>query len=65
VNVFVGDLYYYSDVSASMGMNWLSDVDYVVKVQTNTVDQDVFAYFNDTDTVWYNQPDLFPVNASS
>ena len=55
---FTGDLFYYSDVSAGMGMNWLADETYIVKVQTNAVGQEVFAFDLCGNGVFYNQPDL-------
>jgi len=55
---FTGDLYYYSDASAGMGMDWIVNETYTVKVQTNALDQPVFAFDLCGNGTFYNQPDL-------
>ena len=55
---FIGDLYYYSNVSSSMGMDWIVDANYTVKVQNNILDQPVWAFDLCGNGVFYNQPDL-------
>ena len=62
---FIGDLYYYSNVSSSMGMDWIVDANYTVKVQNNILDQPVFAFYDVSDSTWYNQPKISFYSGSS
>ena len=55
---FTGDLFYYSDASAGMGMDWNVNETYMVSVQTNALDQPVFAFDLCGNGTFYNQPDL-------
>ena len=57
-NGFVGPLYYYSDGSANMGWQLVADISYQFTVKTNIYDEPVWALYDETNTVWYNQPDL-------
>ena len=55
---FVGPLYYYSDASANMGMDWIVDQAYNVTVNQNAVGQYVYAFDLCGNGAYYNQPDL-------
>ena len=57
---FVGQLYYYSDGSANMGQNSTIPVDisYSFTVRTNVIGEPVWALYDSSNGVWYNQPDL-------
>jgi hypothetical protein len=55
---FTGTLYYYSDGSANMGMDLLSDFAYSFSVKNNIYDEPVWAVYDDANSIYYNQPDL-------
>ena len=53
-----GTIHYYSDGSANMGYLLVIEASYVFSVKHNVLDEPVWALYNDTEAVWYNQPDL-------
>jgi hypothetical protein len=55
---FIGPLYYYSDGSANMGWQLVADISYQFTVKTNIYDELVWALYDSSNAVWYNQPDL-------
>ena len=53
-----GTIHYYSDGSANMGYVLVIEASYVFSVKNNVFDEPVWALYDDTEAVWYNQPDL-------
>jgi len=53
-----GTIHYYSDGSANMGYVLVIEASYVFSVKNNVFDEPVWASYDTSNAVWYNQPDL-------